>query len=247
MKHKQQLFTLIELLVVIAIIAILAAMLLPALNQAREKAKGATCIGNLKSLGQYQAFYLGDNHDVITYQDPSSIHTWGTILKGSSFIADGTAGQLKAPKGDEAPYFCPSIKMRNMNGQFGIYGAAVPAISSSNTTNTLPYSMFVNNDGWFSIAWSKCKAPSLAPVYGCSAFNNGGDLQSTYLMKGRSTDTTYGWTNIHSGRGNLLLGDGHTGAFSPGGFGDVVRQANNDSSLATKYFDHNLLIARNTN
>ncbi len=245
MKHKQ-LFTLIELLIVIAIIAILAAMLLPALNRAREKAKATTCIGNLKSLGQYQAFYLGDNQDVIAYQDPDYIHTWGDILKGSDFIADGRTGQEKAPKGDETAYFCPSIKMRNNLGKFGIYGAAVPAISSSNSTNTLPFSMLVSNDGWYSIAWSRCKTPSRTPVYGCSAFNNGGELQSTYLMQGKSS-STYGWTNIHSGQGNLLFGDGHTDSLSPREFGEIVRQANYDSSLVTKYFDPNILIARNTN
>ncbi|NMA41907.1 MAG: prepilin-type N-terminal cleavage/methylation domain-containing protein [Oligosphaeraceae bacterium] len=70
-------FTLIELLVVIAIVAILAAMLLPALSKARERAHSALCAGNLRQLGLAFTIYCSDNDDyMVPLADEANLRAW---------------------------------------------------------------------------------------------------------------------------------------------------------------------------
>jgi len=128
--QKDKGFTLIELLVVIAIIAILAAILFPVFAQAREKARGATCLSNVKQIGLGIIMYADDNDEILPRSygwehsdNPFSLSTgtFGQYTNGVGLLML-TGSVLKYSTdsaGNKVPnrmLYCPSSKdSKNLN------------------------------------------------------------------------------------------------------------------------------------
>jgi len=237
---KSKAFSLVELLVVIGIIALLASLLLPALQQAKKMALASQCLGNLRQCGVGLTGYANDFDDWVFGADTSSyppcpgemMMTYGYAPKAGTYAASW--GCSKVPNGQV--YQCPSLPPQAGAKAWGTVfpSEGYPGVSAwSYGIRCFSWSRWyypgenLGGDGTMFMKLSSVHQPSRLPYMAdtCGSDGSGvaGALAQYYVWYTWATLATgYGGSLHlrHNKRGNVWMPDGHSASWSAADTGD---------------------------
>ena len=196
---KSYSFTLIELLVVIEIIAILASMLLPALNKAKAAANSSKCVNNMKQLGLMSMLYASENDDNmpggqwVTGINPD--RTWMQLL--GPYYGSPNIWDIQ----DIAGWFCPSTEKISTGGNGG-WGPFFPSYAFSSA-------LYPNKDAMDSFAkkFSSLKQASGAAMFLEMGARHDGNDGNPPCYANYASSVHARWD--HNNRMNVTFADGH--------------------------------------